>query len=273
MENLCRYIPPKQNADELQLISIVFESEHKFRDKPFVLPFYRLCLVSSGSCELTVRREKSKLEKGTLFILLPSVPYSMEIGEDFSYYFIDFLGLRANKMIDKLGIRENNSVFSDFSSVEVLITNALHYSGDERALAAEGVLLYVFAMLGNRSHGEWKVPRTKGEQVFLSIKDYIDRYYNDQEISLKTMANKYSYSPKYLSALFKTNMKIGFKEYVNAVRTQQACELMEKGLTYVSEIATLCGYSDPLYFSKCFKAHLGVSPKEYIFKLKKTHFR
>ena len=32
----------------------------------------------------------------------------------------------------------------------------------------------------------------------------------------------------------------------------------------ISNIATLCGFSDPLYFSKVFKKHTGKSPSVYI---------
>ena len=39
---------------------------------------------------------------------------------------------------------------------------------------------------------------------------------------------------------------------------------MDQGLLCVSEIASLSGYRDPLYFSKVFKKKMGMSPKSYI---------
>ncbi len=40
--------------------------------------------------------------------------------------------------------------------------------------------------------------------------------------------------------------------------------LMEQGYTNIADIAFLCGFNDPLYFSKVFKQQLGVSPRKHI---------
>ena len=37
----------------------------------------------------------------------------------------------------------------------------------------------------------------------------------------------------------------------------------------VSDIAYLCGYMDPLYFSKVFRKKMGLSPREYMQNAKK----
>lgn len=58
-------------------------------------------------------------------------------------------------------------------------------------------------------------------------------------------------------------MRVGISEYVATLRIQQACTLLDQGFTSVKDIAFLCGYNDPLYFSKVFKAKTGVSPREY----------
>lgn len=48
-------------------------------------------------------------------------------------------------------------------------------------------------------------------------------------------------------------------DYIN-----KAAALIGCGFTSVKEIATLCGFSDALYFSRVFKSLQGVSPKEFI---------
>jgi AraC-like DNA-binding protein len=42
---------------------------------------------------------------------------------------------------------------------------------------------------------------------------------------------------------------------------------MQQGFTGVKNIAGLCGFTDPLYFSKIFKTHMGVSPTDFISNL------
>jgi two-component system response regulator YesN len=61
-------------------------------------------------------------------------------------------------------------------------------------------------------------------------------------------------------------MNVNFKAYLNKLRIQYACELIDDGHTCVSEISAMCGFSDSLYFSKTFKKHMGYSPTEYVKK-------
>lgn len=54
---------------------------------------------------------------------------------------------------------------------------------------------------------------------------------------------------------------------INDLRTKRAMKLLQSGLN-VSAVAYSCGYSDPHYFSKCFKKSTGCSPTEYAAKQK-----
>lgn len=53
-------------------------------------------------------------------------------------------------------------------------------------------------------------------------------------------------------------------EYLRIVRMKKAAELLlsEENLI-IAEVAYKVGISDPLYFSKCFKAQFGVAPSVY----------
>ena len=53
-------------------------------------------------------------------------------------------------------------------------------------------------------------------------------------------------------------------EYLQSLRIQHACAMMEQGFTAVADIASHCGFDDPQYFSKVFKRHLGLTPTQYI---------
>ena len=44
----------------------------------------------------------------------------------------------------------------------------------------------------------------------------------------------------------------------------RAAELLHQGeMITVAEVAYQCGFSDPLYFSRCFKQYYGMSPSRY----------
>lgn len=50
---------------------------------------------------------------------------------------------------------------------------------------------------------------------------------------------------------------------IKACRLSQARQLLNNSAFYISKAASKCGFSDPKYFSKCFRKAYGMSPKEY----------
>lgn len=44
---------------------------------------------------------------------------------------------------------------------------------------------------------------------------------------------------------------------------ERAQTLLQTGDMTVQEVAFVCGYQDPLYFSRAFSKHFGISPTDY----------
>lgn len=72
------------------------------------------------------------------------------------------------------------------------------------------------------------------------------------------------YCYDYLCRLFRQEMNTTPHKYLSRLRLEAACSMLRQGDgRSVTEIARMCGYSDPLYFSRVFKKRYGVSPREY----------
>ena len=52
-------------------------------------------------------------------------------------------------------------------------------------------------------------------------------------------------------------------DFLKEARMKRAQQLLASTMRGVNEIAYGCGFSDPKYFSKCFKSTVGMSPSEY----------
>ncbi len=52
-------------------------------------------------------------------------------------------------------------------------------------------------------------------------------------------------------------------EFIRNIRLKHACLMLQNETGNVSDIAYSLGFNDPKYFSTCFKAEFGVSPREY----------
>lgn len=68
---------------------------------------------------------------------------------------------------------------------------------------------------------------------------------------------------------FKSLTDIAPVEFVRDMRLQKAKILLDQGLDNITEIAYQVGFSNPKYFSTCFREKFGVSPKTY-FQQKKS---
>jgi two-component system response regulator YesN len=94
-------------------------------------------------------------------------------------------------------------------------------------------------------------------------RDYIERHYKDEDISLNVVASSVNISPNYFSTIFSQEMGITFVEYLTKVRMEAAKELLLKTDLRASEIGYQVGYKDPHYFSYIFKKTHGITPKAF----------
>jgi YesN/AraC family two-component response regulator len=95
------------------------------------------------------------------------------------------------------------------------------------------------------------------------IISFINESYQDSEINLRYVANKFGFNASYLSRKFKEKNGMTFVEYLTAVRMVKAEELAKDGeLMYIT--AEKVGIPDPNYFGKCFKKYKGVSYSEVV---------
>ena len=103
---------------------------------------------------------------------------------------------------------------------------------------------------------------TSESTVIKEITDYVKQNYSEH-ISLSELAKKHNYSLSHISKKFLNEMGVGFTQYLQKIRIEQSCRLLESGQHTVSEIASLVGYSDIKFFNKVFKETLGVTPREF----------
>ena len=85
-----------------------------------------------------------------------------------------------------------------------------------------------------------------------------------EDITLAEIADKCLVTPVHFSRMFKKETGFGFNSYLNLVRLQKAESILyENPGKSITEIANMCGFSDPNYFSTKFKKLYGISPKQF----------
>ena len=86
-----------------------------------------------------------------------------------------------------------------------------------------------------------------------------DNYANPQ-FGLSMAAEEFSLSESYFSQFFKNIMGQVFSTYLEEVRLQRACALIEEGGQDLETIAEQIGYSNSASFRRAFKRVYGVAP-------------
>ncbi len=102
--------------------------------------------------------------------------------------------------------------------------------------------------------------------VINEITNIISSDFTSSELSIANLLGSYNYSTDYIRQQFKTTTGMRPIEFLTKCRIDKACFLIEiygEGVP-LSRIAEGCGYTDYVYFSKQFKQHTGLSPKEYL---------
>ncbi len=83
------------------------------------------------------------------------------------------------------------------------------------------------------------------------------------DAGVNDMADAAATSRANLNRKMKAILGVSPKEFLQEVRMQKACRMLDDKHAQVNDVAYACGFADPRYFSRVFKAKTGLTPTEY----------
>ena len=268
-KSICRFLSAKNEDSTIQAVRFVYETECRSLTQPFLHPIYVFHIVTKGTAIFQIGDNNYSLKRGDVFFAFPAFPYYLDADEEFEYIYISFMGNGATSRLSKCNITPKKPYYADFGFLCTMFENAIRrITPFNSNMLTESVLYYALSYFDNGDCESETDEQKNSNCIFQNIVDYVDYHYRESDISLGRLANVFSYTEKYLSSLFKKNMQIGFISYLNNLRIQYACELIQNGNMNMSEISVACGYGDYSYFSKVFKKITGHSPTEGLKYLK-----
>lgn len=114
-----------------------------------------------------------------------------------------------------------------------------------------------------RLHGEKYITSEKSRKIIPSF-EYMLSHYFEHDFDYEKMCGESGLSYSYFKEIFIKQYGISPVKYVTNLRIERAKELLITGQYTITEIAEKCGFDSVYYFSKVFKSHTGVCPKDYI---------
>ena len=91
----------------------------------------------------------------------------------------------------------------------------------------------------------------------------IEQNIDNSEFGIQELCeiSRYSYQQVYRKVKALTGESIN--EFIRTVRLKRAAQYLAQSDTRISEIMYSVGFNSHSYFTKCFREHFGLSPKEY----------
>lgn len=130
-------------------------------------------------------------------------------------------------------------------------------------LGIKGLLYqFFFLLVQNAEKDSRPLPERKSFQKLKTIIKYIEDHYASS-VTIEDMAQITYYSKSHFMKFFKTNMGMGFTEYLNNYRLTIAARLLRSSDDSVLDIAEQCGFGNLSYFNRLFKRKYGDSPRHY----------
>ncbi|MBR2878802.1 MAG: helix-turn-helix domain-containing protein [Clostridia bacterium] len=248
-----------------------------------------MIVVKTGTAHNHVDSFSFRHSRGNVFIISGQVAHTMFDFKDFSAYRILFDMSIFDDWDDE--IKNSPGFVSLFTMSNLGVINNSYHSviavrGEytERFEHIMDELLYAYNEGGNLAE-EYIIQRLKLVVMFIlsrfkertfSRNSYFTQLYTyimdnlNEKISITDFADKLKISRVYLHKLFVDNYGKTPTRFIKDMRVRNAKTLLTLTDKSITEIATSCGFENPVYFAEVFKSHEGVSPSQYRKKQKEN---
>lgn len=218
---------------------------------------WELVYCTGGSGTFLFDNLEIPYSAGDLVVIPPLVPHSNRSAEGFTNLHINMTDT-AFSFREPFVIQDdrNQFIFQAFNAAYV------HFSGahDRRRLllppCGDMICGYVMAYRNTK-------PLSK---VVEEIESAIIQNYPNCDYALDKYLQSLPFSCDYLRKLFKQEMGVTPHRYLTDKRLQTAADMLTYGYgdsSNIAEISRLCGFREPLYFSRMFRKKFGVAPSYY----------
>lgn len=104
---------------------------------------------------------------------------------------------------------------------------------------------------------------SEDEAFMKKVMEFVETHIGDADVNISDMALFTATSRSGLNRKMKMLIGLTPADFIREARIKRACQMLEETRDNVSEIAYRCGFTDPKYFSRCFKASVGMTPSEF----------
>jgi AraC family transcriptional regulator, arabinose operon regulatory protein len=226
---------------------------------PEISSYAALVWCLEGELEIIIDDISFQFKESEVFILPPGVKYHTHVKSEVSA--LMFFALEGKKAWDTVhDMKLWEGIFFGGEAPEKLFDYLMKNISkvDPKFLGinlnvARDLLAYVSK--NNRNHEK--------DKFALDIETLIRQKWNKPGLSVNYIVGELNLHRTTVSEKFKKRTGMTIIEYLNNIRLTEAKRHLQNTTLQINEISRLCGYTDPLYFSRIFKKNEKTSPKKF----------
>lgn len=230
---------------------------------------YQLLYVASGKAFFYFNGEPREVPAGHMVLFQPRQEqrYEYYAADRPEVYWVHFTGSDVKNILRHYDIPlDRNVIYSGSSATYAYLfkemINELQTCRTGYQELLEMYLRQIF-LLVQRS---WEERMPTVSSYLQEEIDYARKYFNEhynEDISIEDYAQSRGMSVSWFLRNFKQMTMKSPMQYILNIRINNAVSLLETTDYNVTEISTIVGYDNPLYFSRIFKKQKGISPSDY----------
>lgn len=274
----------KNTINVSQVITIYYyEFIKSFEYKGEKHNFWEMVYVDKGEVIITANHEKFILKQGEVVFHKPNEFHSIKANKITApnVFIISFVckspamkffeGRRMflhAKLRDIVACIVRESVETFETVGENFIQNPLTYKKDAVFGGIQLIKNYLEQLLvlmirSGQSVAMLPVSKTVEDAVVNDVMQLLGKNIYGK-IDMNAICQKVHYGKTYLSTKFKSETGYSIMEYYSKLKIAEAKKLIRERNYNIAQIANMLMFSDPHYFSRVFKRHTGMTPKEYL---------
>ena len=241
-----------QEKLQLQLLDVLYFNDHDSVTKTRARPFCALSLRIGGDTDIELKNGSIHLCSHDLAFFPANTGYIRRSRYDemivFHFNVQNFVGYELEILHDfeyerLLGIF--TEAYKEWNSKQ----SGYYYK-------TSSLLYQVFALIHDNLS---KQPEQLSPPVAAAL-EYITQHYSDCTLSISLLAELAHMSDTYFRRLFKRDMGVSPKRYINDLRLEHAQALLNAGYYTIADVAEMVGFRDSKNFATAFKKSFGYPP-------------